>query len=192
MQSTDLKSLILKAWRGAWGIAALLLLALLAVPAHAQYGASLQGTVADPTGALIPGTTLTLTDTETGRTLTTQSNSTGTFVFSALAPSLYRLEASRDGFKKRVIDNFKIFADQANALNVVLEVGTTAESVTVNAATQPLLDTATGAVGATIDQNEIDKLPSFGRDVFQLVQLAPGMFGDGSRSGGGDTNSLPG
>jgi hypothetical protein len=174
------------------GMAALLLLALLAVPAHAQYGASLQGTVADPTGALIPGATLTLTDTETGRTLTTQSNSTGTFVFSALAPSLYRLEASRDGFKKRVIDNFKIFADQANALNVVLEVGTTAESVTVNAATQPLLDTATGAVGATIDQNEIDKLPSFGRDVFQLVQLAPGMFGDGSRSGGGDTNSLPG
>ena len=200
MQSVDLKDLnrllwsatISKAARSAWWPVALVLLALCALPAHAQYGASLQGSVTDAQGALIPGANLTLTDQETGRVLTTQSNSSGTYVFGGLTPSLYRIEATRDGFKKRVIDNFKIIAEQANALNMVLDVGASAETITVNAETQPLIDTATGNVGATISQNDIAKLPSFGRDVFQLLQLAPGLFGDGSQASGGGTNNLPG
>jgi hypothetical protein len=175
----------------AWWPAALLLLALLAVPAHAQYSASLQGTVVDTTGA-IPGVSLTLIDSETNRTLTTTSNSAGGYVFSALAPSSYRLEVTKDGYKKKVIDNLKIIAEQSNALNVSLEVGASVQSVTVNASIGALMDTETGATGATIDQNQISKMPSFGRDVFQLVQLAPGMFGDGSQGTGGGTNSLPG
>jgi hypothetical protein len=77
-------------------------------------------------------------------------------------------------------------------LNVALEVGGAAETVTVNAGDLPLIDTATGQVGATISQNEIGKLPSFGRDVFQLLQLTPGMFGDASQGAGGGTHNLPG
>jgi hypothetical protein len=169
-----------------------MLLALCVLPARAQYGASLQGSVTDAQGAMIPGATLTLTDTETGRVLSVESNSTGTYVFSSLAPSLYHLEVSRDGFKKKVIDNFKLLAEQTNNLNVTMEVGGAAETVVVNAEAMPLIDTATGNVGASISQNEIAKLPSFGRDVFQLIQLAPGMFGDGAQGSGGGTSSLPG
>ena len=173
-----------------WQVA-IVLLALYIYPAHAQYGASLQGTVTDAQGGVIPGATLTLTDQETSRTLTTQSNGTGTFVFGSLAPSTYRIEATHDGFKKKVIDNVKIVAEQSNALNVALDVGGASETVSVNAETQPLIDTQTGAIASTISQNEIAKLPSFGRDVYQLVQLSPGMFGDASQGSGGGTNPLP-
>lgn len=176
----------------AWCSAVLLLLALCALPAQAQYGASLQGTVTDPTGALVPGATLTLTDKETGRVLTTQSNDAGTFLFGALGPSNYSLAISRNGFKTKTIDNVKVLPEQSNGISVVLEVGAASQTVTVNANTEPLINTENGQVGATINSQQIDKLPSFGRDVYQLVQLAPGMFGDASRSGNGDTNSLPG
>lgn len=200
MQMNQSKSLTEGSWKrgltmaaaaaGCWAVA--FLLALCAVPAHAQYGASLQGSVTDPSGALVPGASLTLTDKETGRTLTTQSSDAGTYVFNALAPSTYTLIIKRDGFKDKTIDNVRVLPEQANGLNVVLEVGAATQTVTVNANTQPLINTESGQVSATINANDIAKLPSFGRDVFQLVQLAPGMFGDGSRSGGGDTNAMPG
>jgi len=171
----------------------LLALAVCSMPASAQYAASLQGTVADPTGAVIPDATVTLTDKETNRTLTAQSNGSGTYTIGALQPSAYKVTVTRSGFKNKVVDNVRILANQPNSLNVTLEVGTTnAETVTVNAETQPVIDTATGQLGSTISQNEIGSLPSYGRDPYQLVQLAPGMFGDQSQAGGGGTNNLPG
>jgi len=172
--------------------AAALLLVLLGVPAHAQYSASLQGTVVDGQGAVIPGANLTLIDKETNQTKQTTSNSTGGFDFNQLAPSTYKLEVSRDGFKAKVIDNLAIIAEQANALNVALEVGGKAETVTVNAEDAPVIDTETGSISGTITQNDLAKMPDFGRDPLQLAQLAPGMFGDGSQSAGGGSYSLPG
>ena len=115
------------------GCCALLLVLFAAPPARAQYGASLQGTVADSQGALIPGATLTLVDKQTNRTLSATSNAGGDFTFSALLPSVYKLTVSRDGFKPKVIDNLSIIAEQSNALNVQLDVGGSAETVTVNA-----------------------------------------------------------
>ena len=169
-----------------------LILVVSVTSAHAQYRASLQGTVADSGGAMVPGAQLSLTDKETNRTITAVSDPSGNFNFNELAPSTYTLVISRDGFKKKQLDNVKVLAEQANALNVQLELGGASETVTVNAGETALIDTETGNVSGTIDQNDIAKMPSFGRDVFQLVQLAPGMFGDGSQAGGGGTNSLPG
>jgi len=62
----------------------LLVLTVSAVPSRAQYAASLSGTVADPTGAVIPDATVTLTDKETNRTLTAQSNGSGTYTIGSL------------------------------------------------------------------------------------------------------------
>ena len=176
----------------AWCLAAILLLIGMAVPAHAQYSASLQGNVADTQGALIPGAKLTLTDKETNRVLTATSNDAGNFVFNTLPPSTYKLTVSRDGFKTKVLDNVKILSEQANALNVSLEVGGQSETVTVNAADHALIDTETGSISGTIDQNDLAKMPDFGRDPLQLVALAPGIFGDSSQQAGGGTYSLPG
>ncbi|MGA7856395.1 MAG: carboxypeptidase regulatory-like domain-containing protein [Terracidiphilus sp.] len=176
----------------AWWPAAFLLLVFMAGPAHAQYSASLQGTVTDSTGAVISGATLTLTDKETNHAITVTSSDTGNFTFNQLPPSTYMLVATRDGFKKKVLDNVKLLAEQANSLNVTLEVGGATQTVTVNAAETPLIDTETGSIGGTIDQNDFAKMPDFGRDPLQLAQLAPGMFGDSSQSAGGGTFSLPG
>ena len=103
--------------------------ALFSVPAQAQYGASLQGTVTDTTGAVVPGATITLVDKETNRTLNATSNETGFFVFNHLPPSKFTITVTRDGFKKKVFDNVAILSEQANSMTIALEVGAAAETV---------------------------------------------------------------
>lgn len=198
MPMTNRASSVTGAWQhrilglkhAAWCLVAMLLFGPL--PASAQYRASLQGTVTDAQGALVPGAQLSLTDIETNRTIAVTSDASGSFIFNVLPPSTYTLEVTCAGFKKKVLDGVQIIAEQANALNIALEIGVTSETVTVNAAESPLIDTATGNMSGTIDENAIAKMPSFGRDVFQLVQLAPGMFGDGAQGSGGGTHNLPG
>lgn len=169
-----------------------LLFSFFTLVAHAQYRGTIQGAITDPQGAAIPAATVTLVDQETGRTLTVTSNETGIYNFNALPPSRYTVSVEKEGFKKKTLDNVRIIAEQANALNVQLEIGTAGETVTVNAADTPLIDTETAQVTGTVTGQEVQKLPSFGRDVFQLAQLAPGVFGDGSQGAGGGSSSLPG
>jgi hypothetical protein len=165
---------------------------LLTVAAQAQYRASIQGVITDPQGAVVPNATVTLIDKETNRTLTTTSNASGIYTFSALAPSRYELTAEAPGFKKKVLDNLSLIAEQANAVDVELEVGATTETVTVAADQLPAIDTETAQLSGTVTSRQIQALPSFGRDVFQLAQLAPGVFGDGARNANGDTAGQPG
>ena len=168
------------------------LLLVLTSALQAQYRASIQGVITDPQGAIVPGAKVTLTNLETSKTQTDTSNSAGIYNFGALPPSRFKLEISKDGFKTKVYDNVQVIAEQVNALDVELEVGTATETVTVNAEDVPLIDTETAQISGTITNKQIQSLPVFGRDVFQVVQLAPGFFGDGSRTGSGDTNALPG
>ena len=165
---------------------------LLTGAALGQYRASIQGVITDPQGAIIPGAKVTLTNLETGKVLQDTSNGAGIYNFGALPPSRFKLEVSRDGFKAKVLDNVQIIAEQINAVDVELEVGATTETITVNAAEAPVIDTETGQISGTITSAQIQSMPVFGRDIFQTVQLAPGFFGDGSRDGGGGTQSIPG
>ncbi|MGA9671110.1 MAG: carboxypeptidase-like regulatory domain-containing protein, partial [Terracidiphilus sp.] len=83
-----------------WPVAALMLaLVFVVVPAQAQYRTSIQGTVADPTGALVPGATLTLTNKSTNETVVRTSNNEGIFNFNALPADHFSLVVTRDGFK---------------------------------------------------------------------------------------------
>ncbi|HEX4020936.1 MAG TPA: carboxypeptidase regulatory-like domain-containing protein [Acidobacteriaceae bacterium] len=159
---------------------------------YAQYRASIQGVVTDPTGAVVPGATVTLTDNATNHVQTSTTSNSGIYTFNALPPSHFTLTVERQGFKKKTLSDVQIIPEQANALNVQLEIGESSQSVTVSGASTPLLDTETATISGTISSNEIQHLPSFGRDVFQLAQLAPGVFGDGSQGSGGGSYSLPG
>jgi hypothetical protein len=172
--------------------AALLLLVCFALPAQAQYRASIQGTVADPTGALIPGATLTLTNKSTNEKVVRTSNDEGIFNFNALPADHFTLVITRDGFKKKVVDDLQLIPEQANALSVVLEIGSDTETVTVNGSLAPSIDTETANNGRTISENEIQHMPAFQRDVTQLIQLAPGVQSDGSQNGGGGGYAAPG
>ncbi len=85
----------------------------------------------------------------------------------------------------------QIIPEQLNSLDLRLEVGQVDETVTVSSTTQAL-DTETATVSGTITSNQIQHMPSFNRDVFQLAQLAPGVFGDASQGSGGGSFDLPG
>ena len=160
--------------------------------AQAQFRASIQGTVTDISGAVIPGATVTLTDLGTGKVLTSTSDDRGLYNFNALPPDQFSIVIEKTGFQKKALDHVELIPEQANAVNVQLQPGGSSQTVTVQGDEQPALDTETASVSGTITSNEIQHLPSFGRDVFQLSQLAPGSFGDGAQSAGGGTNNLPG
>jgi Carboxypeptidase regulatory-like domain len=165
---------------------------LLSFPvAHAQYRASLRGTVTDPQGNSVAGATVTLTNTDTSATLVSTSDDTGIYQFNALPPAPYRLTVEHPGFKKKVLEHVQIIPEQPNGLDLPLELGDVQQTVTVSETTQAL-DTETADVSGTVTSNQIQHLPSFGRDVLKLAQLAPGSFSDGSQASGTDNYNLPG
>src|SRR5258706_5335367 len=160
--------------------------------ALAQYRASIQGVVTDPAGAAVGGATVTLTNEETNQLLTTTTNDEGVYNFNSLPPSHFTLTVEKTGFKKKVVQGVGVISEQANSVSITLEVGQAAETVTVNGDSVPLIDTETANLSGTVNAQDIQKLPSIGRDPFQLLQLAPGAFGDGSQASGGGTKNLPG
>jgi hypothetical protein len=169
----------------------LICLAVVLCSAQAQFRASIQGVVTDPQGNVVAGALVTLTNHETGQVLSATTNENGIYNFGGLGPSQYTLTAEKAGFKKKVLDNLGVIAEQANAVNLQLEVGQISETVTVNGDSTPLIDTETSNLQGTVTSQDIQRLPSFGRDPFQLLQLAPGAFGDGAQGAGGGTQNLP-
>ncbi len=173
------------------GFLCLVCLGALSPGAAAQYRASIQGVVTDSQGSAVGGATVTLKNEETNQIFTATSEDNGVFNFNALPPSKFTITVEKSGFKKQVIRGFGVIAEQANSVNVRLDIGQVSESVTVNGDSEPLIDTETANLQGTVKADEFQKLPSFGRDPFQLLQLAPGAFGDGSQNAGGGSNSLP-
>ena len=138
---------------------------------------------------MIPGATVTLTDNATNHVLTTTSSGSGVYAFNALPPSRFTLTVDATGFKKKTLTDVQIRPEQANSINVQLDLGQATQTVTVNGAQASLLDTETATLSGTVTSNQIQHLPSFNRDVFQL---APGVFGDGSQGSAGGSFNLPG
>src|SRR5215471_4893036 len=108
--------------------------------AHAQYRGAIQGVVTDPQGAVVSGATVTLTNKETGQVTKTTTNDGGIYNLNALPPSVYQMKVERAGFKQKLLENLKVIAEQANAVNVQLDLGNAEETVTVTDST-PLMDT---------------------------------------------------
>jgi hypothetical protein len=162
-----------------------------AATAQAQYRTSIQGAVTDSSGAVIPGATLTLTNPATGEKQVRTSNDAGIYNFNALPAARFQLVVEKQGFEKKVIENLALIPEQANAVNVQLNVGTTSQTVNVDASAAPLLQTESASVSGVISDNQVQHMPSYGRDVLKLAQLAPGVFGDGSQGASGAGNDLP-
>jgi len=178
--------------RTACGLLLAALLCFAGVSAHAQFRASIQGTVTDTTGAAIPGATLTLKDNATNATQTATSNGDGIYNFGQLPPDQFTLTASAPGFKQKILNNLTIIPEQANSVNIQMEIGATDTTVTVSANTVSAIDTETPNIGGTITSNDIQHMPSFGRDVTNLMQLIPGTIDDGSQNATGGAYSAPG
>ncbi|MGA7962098.1 MAG: carboxypeptidase-like regulatory domain-containing protein, partial [Candidatus Acidiferrales bacterium] len=160
--------------------------------AFAQFRTSIQGTVTDPTGAVIPGATLTLKDLQTDTVLSRTSSPSGVYNFNALPPDHFDLTAEKDGFQKNVISDLQLIPEQANSVNVILQPGGATQTVTVNGSTIPALDTETANTQTSISANQIEHMPVYERDPTSLIRLAPGALSDGAQAAGGGGFQAPG
>ena len=189
---------VLRTRRFPVGITVLALLMGLALTANGQIGGkgSVEGTVSDATGAVIPGALVTATNTATGVKTARTSTSSGYFVLSPLDPGVYTVDVTASGFSGFRQEKVTVDAIQTVGLPVTLKVGAETTEVTVSTA-PPDLSTENGTLGMTLEQSTYAALPinlSGGkRDPTSFVGLAPGVnttagFGvfDGSGSRGGD------
>ncbi len=163
----------------------LLLGASFAVLAGAQTAtATLKGSVADASGQVTPGATVTLTQASTGLKRTFKVSEDGQYTFTFLEPGSYTLEVQAQGFKLHKQERIELSVAQTAELNVKLEPGSISDTVTITANETALqLDTASSSLGGVVGRTQIDDLPLNGRNVFQLAQLEPGVnTSPGSRS----------
>lgn len=172
-------------------VGALSLLILMTPPIHAQFGSGLSGTVIDASGAAIPKASVTLTNSATQQTQTTTTNDTGFYRFVELGPGNYTLTVTATGFKKNSLTNVALAAETPRDVEVTLQAGGASETVQVNGDFVPLLQTSDASIGATIDGEEIKELPTYGADPYEILRTAPGITGDGARSGAGSAILLP-
>jgi hypothetical protein len=165
-------------------------LASVATIANAQFKAGIQGTVADNTGAIVAGATVTLTNKENNQTQTTETSDGGFYRFSGLAPGLYTLTVEVQNFKKQTVENVKVDAETLEGVDIVLTAGVISETVTVEAENTGL-ETEDANVRNTLTTDEILRLPQVGRDPYELARLTPGVFGAGARGSNGTSVGLP-
>ncbi|HEX5426138.1 MAG TPA: carboxypeptidase-like regulatory domain-containing protein, partial [Candidatus Acidoferrales bacterium] len=163
----------------------LLELLLLAVTPHlalaqAVTDGQVQGTVVDPSGALIPGATLTLEQSSTGYHATVAANASAIYVFAGVLPGTYRLTASAKGFAPKAYDGVVVTAGQTANIKVELQVGGSTQTVTVSGASQ-VLETTENTLATTVSTNSIQNLPMAGRDALPFAQLTPAAQTGGSQ-----------
>jgi Carboxypeptidase regulatory-like domain len=154
-------------------VAILFVCSAAAVLAQAGRG-GISGLVADQSGAIIPGAAVSLQDPANGVKLSTVSSGAGLYSFVSLSPGTYQLTFEMKGFEKVLLKNIPVTVDQVTTVNAALKVGSTAETVTVTETTS-LVDTSNSTVGQLISADTIDRVPLLTRNVFDLVQLSPGV-----------------
>ncbi len=142
--------------------------------------AAVSGTTTDPTGAVIPAAQVTAVQTSTGTTTRTQSNENGFYQLLNLSPGTYSLRAEHAGFQAYVQESIVLQVDQSATVNIGLKVGSQADSVTVTEE-PPLVDVRTQTLTTVITPQMARELPLNGRNVLQLLALAPDVSPGGSR-----------
>lgn len=143
---------------------------------------SLTGQVTDPTGAVIVGANVTLTNVDTNYAQAAKSDSTGVFLFSLVPPGNYSLAVAAPGFaaytQKGIVMNANLYANQ----NVQMRVASAAGQVVNVTADTALINTTSAELGMTVNEQSVSELPLNGRDPSTLALLAPGIV-DGNHAG---------
>ncbi len=137
----------------------------------------ISGAVRDPSQALIAGATLTARNVQTNNTVSTKTESGGLYLFVNLPVGQYEVTAEATGFKKFIRSNITVDAARSTNVDIVLEVGSTTESVTVTA-TAAMLATDTAAQGGIVENRQMTDLAMNGRNPFYLAEIKPGVVGD--------------
>jgi len=160
------------------------LLLLLSGLSFTQTNTSISGVVRDQQDKVVPGSSVTLINPATGVVRTQKTNQTGNYSFDLLTPGDYRLEVQASGFRKSVIENVHALIAKPVDLDVKLQVGASAEEITVSAeGSQALVNTQDASVGNNFIAKQITQLPLESRNVLSLLSLQPGVTKDGYVAG---------
>lgn len=135
---------------------------------------SLEGIVTDPSGAVVPATTLRITDQQRAASFTATSNKDGLFRFPVLPPGIYELVAQRPGFAVWLKKDIEVTVGARINLNVTLQLAGAAESVEVRDPAAPV-ETTRSAVNSIVDSRSVSGLPANGRNFLDFVLLTPGV-----------------
>src|SRR5262245_21593236 len=155
----------------------------------------ISGVVSDPSGALVPGVTVTLTNPATNAVRTALTNEAGLYVLRAIPPGVYNLRAELSGFRAVERKNIEVQVGISNRIDVTLEIGEVNSIVEVSGGA-PVLQTETASIGTVIENRRIVELPLNGRNYLQLASLIPGATTNGPTSSqgkqrmGGQRNSF--
>lgn len=131
------------------------------------------GTVHDPSGAVVVGATVTVTNVETGQEFKTTTNQAGDYLVRDLPPGSYAVIASSSGFADVAL-SLTLVAFQNARVDLTLQVGGTSETVTVSAA-PPQVDTRSNTLGALVDNRLITEMPIANRNIIETVNYTPGV-----------------
>lgn len=156
-----------------FGIFAVLLLLGTSLPILAQSTGTLQGTVTDNTGAVVPGAQVTATQVQTGTTRSVVSDSAGAYALPALQPGTYRLNVSAPGMQTSTLENIVLSVDSTERIDVKLGVAAAVQTVQVSGTAQQM-NSSTMTVGQVIGQRTVQQIPLNGRHFLDLGALIPG------------------
>ncbi len=163
-----------------WTCLSLVVLAVFLCPQFSlgqMVNATLTGKVTDPSGAAIPGATVTATDVATGQSSKNVTDPTGGYNFVSLVPAAYSVTVEKEGFKTSVQTGITLQVDQKASLDIQLQVGSVATRVEVSGAA-PLVETNSASVGTTIGERDVVDLPLNLRRFGALATLVPGTTPD--------------
>jgi hypothetical protein len=136
--------------------------------------ATLGGSVSDASGALIPGVSVTATNTETGIVNMAVTNEAGVYQFASLQPGTYKLTAELPGFQTQVVNTLRLAFSQQGRFNFTMQVGGLATAIDVNVAADTLL-ASSSSVGSVLPEYKVNDLPLANRDVLTLTSTMAGV-----------------
>src|SRR5436190_10375878 len=145
--------------------------------------ATLGGTAADASRALIPGVNVTATNTQTGIVSMTLTNETGAYNFPSLQPGTYKVSAELPGFQTQTYSDVTLGVSQQVRLNFTLQVSGQAQSVEVSVAADTLIATTSSSVGAVLPEYKVRDLRLASRNVLDLIGTTSGPQGSNFAGG---------
>src|SRR6202163_1713151 len=137
-------------------------------------GGRIRGTITDQSGGAVAGAKVTLINEATNVTRDTDSGGNGEYLFIEVPVGSYEIDVTQQGFKKYVRKGVAVNLNEALSLDIPLQIGTSAETVEVTGA-PPVIDTTSTQLGAVVNERSSTQLPLNQRDVYQLLQLQPGV-----------------
>ena len=150
---------------------------------------TLTGIVSDPTGAVIAGARVTLTNAASGSTRQTVSDAQGLYTFASVPVGTYNLAASHEGFQEYRVQGFALGGGEIRTINMALKIGATSETVQITATGDLLTPVNTGEQTITLTTQQLQNYVQTGSDAAEFIKMMPGF---GIQNGAQNTSGYTG